>query len=189
MLNTYGGIYLDLDITCLEPLDTLLELPWLTPAAHPAGVNNAFILSKPQHQLLTLLINRIPARDLSWPLPYVENMLSTGCMFFSNAWMAYMRLKRTNSWALDDVYVLADKNGNVSSEMLRGNTTTTLFHHGGASSWHSWDAKFIFFMEKHGAGLLGGLGGLVVLIVCIVVAVRKREGLRALFENTKGEKH
>jgi inositol phosphorylceramide mannosyltransferase catalytic subunit len=31
LLHHYGGVYLDLDVTCLRPLDNLLHLPWLTP--------------------------------------------------------------------------------------------------------------------------------------------------------------
>jgi len=49
LLHHYGGVYLDVDITCLVPLDTLLHLPFVTPGAHPAGINNAFILARPDH--------------------------------------------------------------------------------------------------------------------------------------------
>jgi len=64
VLHHYGGVYLDMDIKCLAPLDDLLHLPWLTPGAHPSGINNAFILTKPQHPFLTFLISRIHSHNI-----------------------------------------------------------------------------------------------------------------------------
>jgi len=74
LLHHYGGVYLDLDITCLAPLDGLLSLPFVSPAAFPVGVNNAFLLSKPGHRFWEGVIAGIGERDLWWGLPYVENM-------------------------------------------------------------------------------------------------------------------
>ena len=84
LLEHYGGAYLDIDITCRQPLDNLRHVPLLTPGAHPAGVNNAFILSKPHHPFLQHVLSGLPSRDLTWGAPYVENMLSTGCGYFGN---------------------------------------------------------------------------------------------------------
>ncbi|KXL44898.1 MAG: glycosyltransferase family 32 protein, partial [Acidomyces sp. 'richmondensis'] len=89
LLHHYGGVYLDLDITCLTPLDELLHLSWLTPGAYPAGVNNAYVLARKRHTFLVKLLQNVPSRDMRWPMPYVENMLTTGCMFFANRWMRY----------------------------------------------------------------------------------------------------
>lgn len=177
LLHHYGGVYLDVDITCRVPLDTLLHMPFVTPGAHPAGINNAFILAKPQHPFLREAISRIPSRDIPWPLPYVENMLTTGCMFITNAWMAYMRHDEALEWR-DKVFVLADEYGRLDGQMLRGEVTTPLFGHGGASSWHSWDAELIVFVGAHGKKLLIAAGVLVpVLIGAVVVCfVRRRAG-------------
>lgn len=161
LLHHFGGVYLDLDVTCLIPIDaplpagstveSLTQLPWVTPGAYPAGVNNAFILSQPRHAFLSELLARVPSRDLSWPMPYVENMLSTGCMYFSNVWTAYtLKLASTPNAAMEDrVYILADESGNMDPHMLRGKITTPLFAHGGASSWHGWDAEAIVLIGKH----------------------------------------
>ena len=148
LLHHYGGVYLDLDITCWALLDGHLHLPWLTPGAYPAGINNAFMLSKPWHPFLTELIERIPTHNLKWDLPYVENMLSTGCMFISNVWTQYMRYDSTHP-PEDKLYILADEYGNLEGQMLRGAVSTSLFRHGGASSWHGWDAAGIIFVGEH----------------------------------------
>jgi mannosyltransferase OCH1-like enzyme len=157
LLHHYGGVYLDMDITCHQNLDYLLRAPFLTPAAHPAGINNAFIVARPGHPFLTRLIEQVPKHNLAWAgLPYVENMLSTGCMFISNVWVSYMRDDK-HKLKKDKLYVLADKDNNTASHMLRGKVTTPLFHHGGESSWHGRDAKFIFWMDKHWKWALAGL--------------------------------
>lgn len=172
LLEQLGGVYLDLDVTCLEPLDNLRFLPWLTPGAHPAGVNNAFILARPKHPFLRHLLDAVPSRDLRWGMPYIENMLSTGCMYFSNRWMSYSRaLQRqrhrqnsevTISHAADEVRILADDQGRLDVHMLRGIVTTLLFKHGGASSWHEWDAAMIVMVGKHYAWLSPVLGVMLV---------------------------
>ena len=182
LLDHYGGVYLDLDVTCLHPLDDLRHLPFLTPGAYPAGVNNAFILSRPHHSFLQYLLDRVPSRDLLWSSPYVENMLSTGCMFFSNHWISYVRSSvhhpggKTPSE--DMVYVLADKVGNMDSHMLRGAATTPLFKHGGASSWHGWDAGAIVLIGKHYGFFLGllGLGAVFTLALIWRLSTRKVPG-------------
>ncbi|KAF2093170.1 hypothetical protein NA57DRAFT_9908, partial [Rhizodiscina lignyota] len=151
LLHHFGGVYLDIDVTYLQPLDDLRTLPWLTPGAYPAGVNNAFILAKPDHRLLEHLLAKVKSRDLLWGMPYVENMLSTGCMFFSNRWMNYARsLARTQPVPMEDrIYILADQEGNMDPHMLRGAVTTPLFSHAGASSLHGWDAAAIVLLGKH----------------------------------------
>ncbi|EME80721.1 glycosyltransferase family 32 protein [Pseudocercospora fijiensis CIRAD86] len=166
LLHHFGGVYLDLDITCRVALDapleketgvpTLTHLPFLTPAAYPAGVNNAFILSRPHHPFLTDLLRNLPSRDLSWPLPYVENMLSTGCGFFGNVWMGFvLRREEKKKKKENRVYVLADRDGGMEGHMLRGRVVTKIFGHGGASSWHGWDADVLVFVGRHYHGVFG----------------------------------
>lgn len=150
LLDHFGGVYLDVDVTCLEPLDNLRHIPFITPGAYPAGVNNAFILTRPHHGFLRHLLAGVPSRDLLWGMPYIENMLSTGCMFFSNRWMSYVRsLTPSHGTAGDQVHILADPTGDMDPHMLRGAVTTPLFRHGGASSWHGWDAAAIVLIGKH----------------------------------------
>ena len=191
LLHHFGGVYLDLDVTCRVALDaplgeqssvpTLAHLPWLTPGAYPAGVNNAFILARPQHPFLAELLKRVPSRDLSWGMPYVENMLSTGCMFFSNVWMSFMLEAQGKGVSkANRMYVLADENGDMEPQMLRGKIVTPLFEHGGASSWHGWDAAAIVLIGKHYVLFAIGLGMLISMIVV---------GSWKLFTRSKGSQH
>lgn len=153
VLHKYGGVYLDLDITCLVDFEStsLMSLSFVSPGAHPAGVNNALIVAKPNHGFLSHLLAAVPRHDLAWRLPmrlpYIENMLSTGCMFFSNQWIKYAEAY-IDGEASDPVRVLANEDGDIAPHMLRGVVTTPIVRHGGASSWHGWDAAAIVAVGK-----------------------------------------
>ena len=181
LLDHFGGVYLDLDLTCLHALDNLRHLPFLTPGAYPAGVNNAaFILCRPHHGFLKHLLDAVPQTDLLWGLPYVESMLSTGYMFFSNQWMRYVRLLRSVETRVaeeDKVYILADQEGHIESHMLRGAVTTPLFRHGGAGSWHEWNAAVIITMGKH-YRYFGAIMALGTLLALAIVRMSRRKPAR-----------
>ncbi|KAI7336931.1 hypothetical protein KC315_g2567 [Hortaea werneckii] len=177
LLDHFGGVYLDLDVSCLQPFDDLRQLPFLTPGAYPAGVNNAFILARPHHPFLTHLLEEVPRRDMKWPMPYVENMLSTGCMYFTNRWMTYVQWLNDGSkpsMSDEQVYILADTDGNIDHHMLRGKVTTPLFAHGGASSWHGWDAAAIVLIGKHYCLFLALVGLGIAMSIAIVWKLMRR---------------
>lgn len=181
LLNHFGGVYLDIDVTCLQPLDGLRENLFLTPGAYPAGVNNAFILARPGHPFLQHLLAGVETKNLLWGLPYIENMLSTGCMFFSNRWMSYVRsFAGHDTTEKDKVHILADQHGNMDPHMLRGAITTPLFKHGGASSWHGWDAAAIVLIGKHYVAFLAILAfGIACGIMIVSKFVMQRRSRRS----------
>lgn len=138
-------------MTCLQPLDNLLHVPFLTPATSPkaVGVNNAFMLSRPGHPLLQYIVDeRAASKAREYPSPWLESMVTTGSTFLSNAWMKYVQTHPHRS-RTDDVFVLADKHGQYKKHALGGNVETPLFKHEGANSWHTWDAPLCTFMEQH----------------------------------------
>jgi mannosyltransferase OCH1-like enzyme len=160
ILHHYGGIYLDLDLTCRQPLDEFLHAPFLTSSTSkwPVGINNAFILSRPQHPFLDHLIQdeRIQSRARDWPSPWLESMMTTGFMFLSNAWMDYVELHKHLSYR-DSVFVLADNHGKYAEHALGGKANTPLFEHARAGSWHAWDASIVLFVERHPNRAIAGL--------------------------------
>lgn len=168
LLDTFGGVYLDLDLQCRASLDPLRPLSWLTPPAHPVGINNAFILAQPAHPFLRdSLIPNIVRHNLHWPLPYVENMLSTGCMFISAMVMRFER---------PDMRVLAG-----AHHMLRGAVVTPLFAHGGDSSWHRWDAVvFLMIGRLFSTVVMAGLAFTCLVVVCYVRASMRRKDLATM---------
>ena len=181
VLHFYGGVYFDLDMTCLMPLDQtpLVDLPFVTPGAHPAGVNNAFILARPGHAFLSRILSTIPRHDLYWGLlirfPYIENMLSTGCMFFSNMWMQYAG-DVIAGHQKERIYIPADEHGDMAPHMWRGIVKSPIMAHGGDSSWHSWDAGIIVTMGKHYRLVLSALAvGItfgIMFLLCLCYRAR-----------------
>ncbi|KAI6782775.1 glycosyltransferase family 32 [Emericellopsis cladophorae] len=187
LLHKLGGVYLDLDVSCHVALDStpIVRLPLVTPGAYPAGVNNAFIAAQPRHPFLARVLDQVPHHDMFWGvpmrIPYVENMMSTGCMFFTNRWMSHVRDLLAGRQD-QPVYVLADAEGRMEPHMLRGRVTTPLFTHGGASSWHGWDAALILVIGKHylvfGALLCATVVGTGLAAVHLCKASRRRSWFR-----------
>ncbi|EPQ61256.1 hypothetical protein GLOTRDRAFT_113658 [Gloeophyllum trabeum ATCC 11539] len=134
VLHRFGGIYMDLDLRCIEPLDGLLGVEFLTPPANPTGVNNAFIVARPNHGFLEFVVGKVKKYDLRWGMPYVTNMFSTGCQFWSTMHTLYPH--REQLTVLPQEY------------KLNGHVLTPLFEHLGASSWHRSDARLILLIGK-----------------------------------------
>lgn len=181
LLHKFGGVYLDLDVSCHVALDKtpIMTLDFVSPGAHPAGVNNAFIATKPNHPFLGRVLAAVPHFDMYWGLPmripYVENMLSTGCMYYTNRWMDYVR-ELLWGGVQDPVYILATEDGDIYPHMLRGKITTPLFSHGGASSWHGWDAALLLTIGNH--YMLFMVGGLATAAAVVALVFYKCIGAR-----------
>lgn len=171
VLHHYGGIYLDMDLTCLAPVDELLHVPFLTTSTSiwPVGVNNAFMLARPEHPFLNRLVKkRMVEHAREWPFPWFESMITTGFMFLSNGWMEWVE-HRKNLRYMDSVFVLADKNGDYGTHALGGNVTTPLFVHERAGTWHTWDAPIFLAIEKHAMLLCVGLPLMVFVYLCLLL--------------------
>jgi hypothetical protein len=54
MLKTYGGIYLDLDVLCINPFEPLLSNDFIMGLMRNRGLCNAVILSKPNAPFLSM---------------------------------------------------------------------------------------------------------------------------------------
>lgn len=108
-------------------------------------------------------------------MPYVENMLSTGCGFFGNVCMSFaLQLEREKInpgvRTQDSMYILADESGDMESQMLRGKVVTPLFEHAGASSWHGWDAAMLVMIGEHYVSFAAAL---VITVALVMLAVWK----------------
>ncbi|KAI0832356.1 nucleotide-diphospho-sugar transferase [Trametes gibbosa] len=157
VLYHYGGIYIDLDIGCLRPMDSLLVYPVILPKTVPVGVSNDLMFAEKGHPFMAQTIHSIMNYDYDWILNYPTVMFSTGPMFLSAQYGAYMS-------SLDDVpsevrilpKALYGKNANPME------APHSFFSHYYGSSWHADDAAFIGFLGTWGKGLMWV--GLVVLV-------------------------
>lgn len=81
ILYKLGGIYLDLDIKCLKPLDFFLTVDWISPPGLPVGLNNAFMAVAPGHPFLKHTIENIERFDLNWYSLYITDMYAFSSQF------------------------------------------------------------------------------------------------------------
>jgi hypothetical protein len=110
---------------------------------------------------------RIEKHASEWPFPWLESMMTTGFMFFSNAWMDYVKNHKHPSYR-DSVFLLADNHGSYAKHALGGHVETPLFIHGRAGAWHSWDARIVLSIEQKP---VLAVVGLVLVMVAWLLAM------------------
>ncbi|KAG5639264.1 hypothetical protein H0H81_004925 [Sphagnurus paluster] len=162
ILHYYGGVYLDLDIGCIRPVDPLLIYPVILPKTIPVGVSNDLIFAEKGHPFLQQTIHNLITFDHSWILNYPTVMFSTGPMFLSAQYGLYSSAHPTT--AMEDIRILPKSLYGKNAK--NGEAPNTFFSHFYGSSWHADDAAFIGFLGTWGKGLMWV--GLVVLIVGVV---------------------
>ncbi|KDQ52944.1 glycosyltransferase family 32 protein [Jaapia argillacea MUCL 33604] len=82
-LHQYGGIYIDRDLRCLEPLDVFRSVAFLVAPTNPTGISNAFIVATPYHPFLEFVMSNIQAYDMGWGSSRLTISYSTGRQFWS----------------------------------------------------------------------------------------------------------
>ncbi|KAH8830448.1 MIPC synthase [Flagelloscypha sp. PMI_526] len=143
VLHHYGGIYIDLDIGCLRPLDSLLPYPVILPKTIPVGVSNDLMFAEKEHPFLAQTIHNLATFDHNWLINYPTVMFSTGPMFLSAQYAIY-----------------------TSSHPGSVRILPNYFTHYYGSSWHADDAGFIWFLSGWGKLLMWI--GLVIVILGII---------------------
>ncbi|KAM0750686.1 hypothetical protein T439DRAFT_356437 [Meredithblackwellia eburnea MCA 4105] len=152
ILHYYGGIYMDLDVGCQQPIDPLLYFPVILPATIPVGVSNDIMLSEKGHPFMDLVIHNLVTFNHQYGTNYPTVMFSTGPMFLSAQY---------GLWPKEDVDAPIDTRqvrilprrwyGKNAPE---GERELAYFSHFYGSSWHADDAGFITFLGKFGLALM-----------------------------------
>ncbi|KAJ7764992.1 glycosyltransferase family 32 protein [Mycena maculata] len=175
VLYHYGGIYLDLDIGCLRPLDPLLVYPVILPKTIPVGVSNDLMFAQKHHPFLAQTIHNLATFDHSWILNYPTVMFSTGPMFLSIQHGIFTSQR------------VAGGNVRILPKSLYGKNARpaeaphSFFTHHYGSSWHSDDAAFIWFLGVWGKGLMWvGLAVLLVGTAKVWPSKQRRRNLRRI---------
>lgn len=162
VLHHYGGIYIDLDIGCLRPIDPLLAYPVILPKTIPVGVSNDLIFSARGHPFMEQTIHNLNTFDHSWVLNYPTVMFSTGPMFLSAQYGIYTSSHPTT--AMTDIRILPKSLYGKNAK--EGEAPNSFFSHFYGSSWHADDAAFIGFLGTWGKGLMWL--GLIILILGLI---------------------
>ena len=167
VLYHYGGVYLDLDIGCQRPMDSLLTFPVILPRTIPVGVSNDLMFAEKNHPFMAQTIRNLIAWDHSWVLNYPTVMFSTGPMFLSGQYGAWTSAHPpTPEFPGGEVRILPKSL--YGKNALPEEAPHTFFSHYYGSSWHADDAAFISFLGHWGKalmwiGLLVLVGGLIRL--------------------------
>ncbi|GAA99584.1 glycosyltransferase family 32 protein [Mixia osmundae IAM 14324] len=160
VLYHYGGVFLDLDLTCRRGLGPLRSFEVVMIGATPSGVSNGFMMAAPRHPFFAQLIKALPLYDLNFLVSYASIMFSTGPMFLSAEHLRYKH--RSQLKYLTEPF-----------HHLSGRVITPLFEHAGSSSWHQDDAKLIKRLLAWTSVYAVGLSIIsgVLFAICVVVAL------------------
>jgi hypothetical protein len=97
LLHHYGGVYADLDIECLRPLDELLTGAGFVAVYEPEEqsawvgtdvLSNAFMASRPGHPFLEAVLRRL-AGDPSTALTHLDVLHATGPVMLTQVFRTY----------------------------------------------------------------------------------------------------
>lgn len=89
LLWHYGGVYIDLDISCRRPLDPLLEFSAWFPRTSPLGVSNDLMASSRGHPIFNKMIHSLQVYNYHYYFTYPTVMWSTGPMFVNTVLKDY----------------------------------------------------------------------------------------------------
>ncbi|EGG03546.1 family 32 glycosyltransferase [Melampsora larici-populina 98AG31] len=163
VLHQYGGVYMDLDIGCVRPMDSLISNPLfdlLLPQTIPVGVSNDLMFSSARHPFMEYVINHLQYFDHDYFLNYPTVMFSTGPMALS-ALYSQFRSSPTNQLTSKPIRILPPE---LYGKNLPATNTpsSAFFAHYYGSCWHTDDAGFIVWLGKFGMlwlyGAIGVLG-------------------------------
>ncbi|KAI0081708.1 hypothetical protein K474DRAFT_1132978 [Panus rudis PR-1116 ss-1] len=169
ILYHFGGVYLDLDIGCTQPLDPLLVYPVILPKTIPVGVSNDLMFAEKGHPFMAQTMHNLVTFDHSWVLNYPTVMFSTGPMFLSAQYGLYTSSHPpTPEQPGGEVRILPKSlyGKNAKPE----EAPHTFFTHYYGSSWHADDAAFIGFLGKWGKILMWV--GLAILVIGLLRMAR-----------------
>lgn len=147
ILYHYGGIYSDLDLVALKPIDNLLHFEMLIPESSVGGgVSNSFLGAIPKHQFFKMAINELPNSVNKFSIfgKHLNVMYSTGPAFLDGI----MKLYPNN-----DFFVICKKmyygDCNACSDTSRQMCSGALFGHTSGKSWNKWDTKLLNHLYCH----------------------------------------
>lgn len=106
ILREFGGLYADLDLECLRPMDDLLDAHVVLPRTTPFGLSNQLMLARPGQPLFDFAIRSLPAsfrKWYRWWIPrHVRILASTGPLFITGRVRAFGDVDGLRVMSLDE---------------------------------------------------------------------------------------
>ncbi|KAH8689462.1 nucleotide-diphospho-sugar transferase, partial [Talaromyces proteolyticus] len=165
LLWRYGGVYIDLDVSCRRPLDGLLDFPAWFPRTQPMGVSNDVMAASPGHPFMRLLVESLESHNRFYLSKYITVFWSTGPMFVNNILGTWFRAGMANTYISNDATLTAGNwyNGSgckvkrrfchltdiaVLPSMFYSDSNYQFFGHRPGGSWHGKDVAFVAWIYK-----------------------------------------
>ncbi|KAH9215882.1 nucleotide-diphospho-sugar transferase [Leptodontidium sp. 2 PMI_412] len=129
LLWHYGGVYIDLDVSCRRSLDPLLSFAAWFPKTQPYGISNDIMASTAHHPIMLKLALSLQDHKGRFGTGYTTVFWATGPMFVKGFWGRE-----------DGVRILPP--------MFYDRTAYSFFGHREGSSWHGGDvavAKLLLY--------------------------------------------
>ncbi|KAL6706800.1 hypothetical protein ACN47E_005136 [Coniothyrium glycines] len=167
-LYHFGGVYMDLDISCRRPLDPLLEFPAWYPEASPLGVNNDLMATAAQHPTMKRMIERLAAYNQNWLFPYLTIFWSTGPHFTSEILRELYRESDMRQPSGQSSKKDADPNTFFVLPQIFYSEQYTFFGHSPGGTWHGSDVAVILWFVAHPWVLAFVLAGIVGTTIALL---------------------
>ena len=157
ILREFGGVYADLDLQCLRPIDALLDAEVVLPRTTPFGVSNQFMLSVKGHSLFHHSVASLPRAYAKWGKVWPRHLrvlTTAGPLFLTG------RL-REHGTKEGMRFLSLDEHGHGDPEVayvghLRGNT------------WAAWDTHVINFLHENWKWLTAGVAVSALLLHALI---------------------
>ena len=165
VLYTYGGIYLDMDISCKKNLSDLLQYDIvLSKSSNVNSFTNAFFMAVPQHPFLKYCIDQLPSHMHQYQYfgKHMHVMYSTGPLFLTNRVSEYGPIKNE--------YHLTKQEYAGNCTVCNESTCTggVYFTHIKGQTWNEMDSLFYNFCLCNKYLLL-----MIVFIIVFRVRIKK----------------
>ncbi|KAH7323990.1 nucleotide-diphospho-sugar transferase [Rhexocercosporidium sp. MPI-PUGE-AT-0058] len=170
LLWHYGGIYIDLDVSCRRSLDPLLAFAAWFPKTDLYSVSNDIMASIPRHSIMLKLALSLQDHNGWFGTGYTTVFWATGPMFVNGILGKWFEVVG-NVEGEDGVRILPP--------MFYDRTPYTFFEHREGNSWHGWDAAVV----KWAYGRLWWILAAVALAPAVLMALStmRRRGDRHLY--------
>ena len=141
ILDSYGGIYLDMDVGCVNSIrKVLLNYPFILPITEPVGISNDVLISIPHHPFIQEVISQLKEWNVGCGSPYFTVFFSTGPAFLS--YQAGRYLEKQSALEGDGI----SESQEVIYFLAHDIYASGVFYHITGNSWHYGDAKILSFI-------------------------------------------
>jgi mannosyltransferase OCH1-like enzyme len=147
MLHEMGGVYADLDLVCVRPLDDLLDNELVLARTRPLGLTNALMMARPEHPLMKAALERLPDAFRRWQHSWLPRhfrvLLTAGPLFVTGC-------RRARGAEPGERILGLDEYGHGAPEL-------SYVRHIAGGSWEEWDSRLLNFVYQYW-GLFAGTG-------------------------------